>query len=119
MQNATVTAKGEETTSHGLRWNNAPTLLSTFICDWFTGCLATRTQNVKLKQVNYSRFFGMSIYNVVTAQQFTEPLDSMLNTPDTSLITSQGTPRPLSRMMMSGLWHLSSQMQLPNCPAVH
>ena len=49
-----------------------------------------------------------------TAQQFTEPLDTMLNTLDTSLIISQGTLRPLWPMMLSGLWPLPSQMQLPS-----
>ncbi|KAK3716730.1 hypothetical protein RRG08_064671 [Elysia crispata] len=63
----------EETTSHRLRWNNAP-----------------------------------------TAQQFTEPQDRMLNTPDTSLITSLGTLRPLWPTMLSGLWPLPSQKQLPS-----
>ncbi|KAK3779974.1 hypothetical protein RRG08_042141 [Elysia crispata] len=100
----------KETTSHGLRWNKALTLLSTFIYDWFTGskcCVWLQGilimfgifQNVRLKQVNDSRCFGMSIYNVVTAQQFTEPLDRMLNPPD----TSQGTLRTLWPMMLSEL----------------
>ncbi|KAK3735630.1 hypothetical protein RRG08_027926 [Elysia crispata] len=70
----------KETTSHGLRWNNSPTLSSAFICDWFTGSkccvwlqgcpahlcifLAYETQSVRLKQVIDSRFVGMSINNV-------------------------------------------------------
>ncbi|KAK3740387.1 hypothetical protein RRG08_004323 [Elysia crispata] len=57
----------KETTLHGLRWNNSPTLSSTFICDWFTGSkccvwlqgcpadlcifLAYETQSVRLKQI--------------------------------------------------------------------
>ncbi|KAK3759964.1 hypothetical protein RRG08_031498 [Elysia crispata] len=27
----------KETTSHGLKWSNSPTLLSSFVCDWLTG----------------------------------------------------------------------------------
>ena len=49
-----------------------------------------------------------------TVQQFTESLDRMLNTLDTSLIISQGTLRPLWPMMLSELWPLPSQMQLPS-----
>ena len=33
-------------------------------------------------------------FSLQTAQQFTETLDRMLSMPGTSLITSQGTPRP-------------------------
>ncbi|KAK3800790.1 hypothetical protein RRG08_040678 [Elysia crispata] len=51
---------------------------------------------------------------MVTVQQFTESLDRMLNTLDTSLIISQGTLRPLWPMMLSELWPLPSQMQLPS-----
>ncbi|KAK3787204.1 hypothetical protein RRG08_053314 [Elysia crispata] len=103
-------------------------------------------QECEAKQVNDSRFVGISIYNVVTrnqnnqenapfdftslaivlcsilsmglmiipetAQQFTEPLDRMLNTPDISLITSQANLRTLWPMMLSELWPLPSQMQL-------
>ncbi|KAK3787568.1 hypothetical protein RRG08_025899 [Elysia crispata] len=49
-----------------------------------------------------------------TAQQFTERLDRMLNTPDTSLITSQSTPRHPWPKMQSGLWLLPSKVYLPN-----
>ncbi|KAK3740389.1 hypothetical protein RRG08_004325 [Elysia crispata] len=49
----------------------------------------------------------------LTAQLFTERLDRMLNTPDTSLITSQGTPRPPWPKMLSGLWPLPSTVYLP------
>ncbi|KAK3785278.1 hypothetical protein RRG08_028582 [Elysia crispata] len=74
----------KETTLHGLRWNNSPTRSSAFICDlftgskccvWLQGCpahlcifLAYETQSVRLKQVNDSRFVGMSIYNVPTTE---------------------------------------------------
>ncbi|KAK3769166.1 hypothetical protein RRG08_052505 [Elysia crispata] len=43
--------------------------------------------------------------DVVTTQQFTELVDRVLNTLDTSLITSPGTLR---------VWPLPSQMQLPS-----
>ncbi|KAK3764024.1 hypothetical protein RRG08_004388 [Elysia crispata] len=49
----------------------------------------------------------------MTAQQFSERLDRMLNTPGTSLITSQGTTRPPWSMMLSGLWPLPSSVHLP------
>ncbi|KAK3754409.1 hypothetical protein RRG08_030634 [Elysia crispata] len=49
-----------------------------------------------------------------TAEQFTERLDRMLSMPDTSLITSQGTPRPPWPKMLSGLWLLPSTVYLPN-----
>ncbi|KAK3735629.1 hypothetical protein RRG08_027925 [Elysia crispata] len=49
-----------------------------------------------------------------TAQLFTERLDRMVSTPDTSLITSQGTPRPRWLKMLSGLWPLPSTVYLPN-----
>ncbi|KAK3799785.1 hypothetical protein RRG08_067174 [Elysia crispata] len=48
-----------------------------------------------------------------TAQQFTERLDRMLSTPDISLITSQGTPRPTWPKMVSELWLLPSTVYLP------
>ncbi|KAK3757348.1 hypothetical protein RRG08_008736 [Elysia crispata] len=70
----------KETTLHGLRWNNSLTLSTTFICDWFIGSkccvwlqgcpahlcifLVYETQSVRLRQVNGSRFYGISIYNV-------------------------------------------------------
>ncbi|KAK3721594.1 hypothetical protein RRG08_030638 [Elysia crispata] len=47
-----------------------------------------------------------------TAEQFTERLDRMLSTPDISLITSQGTPRPPWPKMLSGLWLLPSAVYL-------
>ncbi|KAK3775469.1 hypothetical protein RRG08_027225 [Elysia crispata] len=53
----------------------------------------------------------------MTMQQFMKCLDRMLNHPDTSLITSQATLRPLQPMMLSGLWTLPSTMQLPSMRA--
>ena len=53
-------------------------------------------------------------FSLQTAQQFTESLDRMLSTPDTSLITSQGTPRPPWPKMVSELWLLPSTVYLPS-----
>ncbi|KAK3759237.1 hypothetical protein RRG08_054956 [Elysia crispata] len=55
------------------------------------------TQSIILHQVPSMTEVGM------TAQQFTERLDRMLNTPDTSLITSQATLRSPWPKMQSGL----------------
>ncbi|KAK3772625.1 hypothetical protein RRG08_006756 [Elysia crispata] len=44
----------------------------------------------------------------MTAQQFTECLDRMLNQPDISLITSEDTPKSLWLIMLSELWPLPS-----------
>ena len=62
--------------------------------------------------VNPSYFYPY--FSLQTAQQFTECLDRMLSTPDISLITSQGTPRPPWPKMLSGLWLLPSAVYLPN-----
>ena len=51
-------------------------------------------------------------FSLQTAEQFTERLDRMLSTPDISLITSQGTPRPPWPKMLSGLWLLPSAVYL-------
>ena len=53
-------------------------------------------------------------FSLQTAEQFTERLDRMLSTLDTSLITSQGTPRPPWPKMLSGLWLLPSTVYLPS-----
>ena len=61
-----------------------------------------------------NRPYSTHTFLLQTVQQFTESLDRMLNTLDTSLIISQGTLRPLWPMMLSELWPLPSQMQLPS-----
>ncbi|KAK3720466.1 hypothetical protein RRG08_058355 [Elysia crispata] len=67
-----------------------------------------------LSQLKKTTWHGLRWNNAPTAQQFTEPQDRMLNTPDTSLITSLGTLRPLWPTMLSGLWPLPFQKQLPS-----
>ena len=62
--------------------------------------------------VNPSYFH--SYFSLQTAQQFTQRLDRMLSTPDISLITSQGTPRPPWPKMLSGLWLLPPTVYLPS-----
>ncbi|KAK3740073.1 hypothetical protein RRG08_021359 [Elysia crispata] len=49
-----------------------------------------------------------------TAQQFTEPLDRLISTPDISLITSQCILRSPWPKMLSGLWLLPSTVYLPS-----